>query len=757
MLSNRRRFRFGVLTSALLLGAAACKDKATAPPVATGISVVGSSTVTALVGDAQTIKVVVTDADAKPMVSAAVTFKVVDGGGTIAPANVLTTLAGEASTVWTLGSTTGLQRVQAQVAGVATVITFVATALPGTPASVAAAAGDKQTATAGSTLATQPAVVVKDRFGNPVSGISVFFTVTSGGGAVTTSGATTTAAGIATATGWRLGATAGANTLTALALTNGASGNPVIFSATGVPGTASTMTANSATSLTSTVGTSITPPLPSVKIVDAGGNPVSGAAVTFTASAGSTAAGAIKLTDGNGVATVDAWLLGPVAQNYTLTATSGALTPVVFTATARPSVPARLTLVAGDGQTTVNGRSVIIPPSVRLTDGFGNPLSGVEVVFEVTAGAGSAFGRKPVTDANGVAEVGGWTLGDNAGTNTLTATVTTNANVAGNPMTFTATATAGPPASVTIVAGNGQSVLVGSVLATAPSVVVKDNRGNPVSAVPVAFLVATGGGTITGSSPSTNAAGIATVGSWTLGSLVGAQTLIARVSGLSDITFTATGIASSPATATALSVVDLGTFPLNSLAAPLPSVVVRDAVGNPVSGATVTFTAETGSSSVLTGGIQITALDGTATLGTWNVGNIAGATLRVRAFVTGLNQNGNEPLFTARTQSVQVSAMTLAPGSAQTQTVATNTAVPILPAIKLTDANGNPVSGAQVQFVVQSGNGTLIGPALITTNVNGIATVGGWVTGGTSNIQIAMTVILTSNTAISYTFLVNIP
>ncbi len=740
------------LCGGLLLGASACKDTV-APPTAASIAAVGSPSITAIVGDVQTIRILVVDANGKPFVGGAVTFNVVDGGGSIVPASTLTSASGEAAATWTLGSTTGIQRAQAQVAGLTGAVSFVATALPAAPASVAVSAGDNQTATSGSTLPTQPAVVVKDKFGNPVQGISVFFTVTAGGGSVAASGSTTSAAGIATANGWKLGTTAGPNRLTALALTNGATGNPVVFTANAVAGAAVSVSANSSASLVGTVGTAVSP-LPSVRVTDAGGNPVSGAQVTFTASSGATISGAIKLTDANGLATVDGWTLGSAARNYAVTATSGALTPVVFTAAAQPGAPAIVTVNAGAGQSAVVGRPVAIEPSVTVTDGFQNPVPGVEVVYDVTAGGGSATGRRPITNASGVAQVGGWVLGDNLGSNTLSATVTSTTSIANNPISFVATATAGPPTSLVFTTGSGQSGIVGSVIATPPSVTVRDARNNPVSGAAVTFLTATGSGSVTGANATTNANGVATVGSWTLGLSVGAQTLIARVAGVPDASITATGLAVTPASVVALTATDLGTVPISAVATPAPSVKVLDASGNPVFGSTVTFTPEAGQSSILTGAVQVTAADGIATLGSWNVGTLAGVTLRVRAFVTGLNLNGAEPVFTVRTGSGSPSIMNLAPGAQKSQPGVASTAVGILPSVRVTDVSGNPIAGLQVNFV-ESG-GVVTGAAQF-TDANGVAQVGSWVLPAGTNVTHTMTAYLSVNATIQFPFSVVVP
>ena len=60
---------------------------------------------------------------------------------------------------------------------------FIITA--GSAASIDVNAGNNQSATAGSTVATLPSVIVKDSNGNPVSGAAVTFAVAPGGGSIT--------------------------------------------------------------------------------------------------------------------------------------------------------------------------------------------------------------------------------------------------------------------------------------------------------------------------------------------------------------------------------------------------------------------------------------------------------------------------------------------------------------------------------------------------------------------------------------------
>jgi hypothetical protein len=79
----------------------------------------------------------------------------------------------------------------------------------------------------------------------------------------------------------------------------------------------------------------------------------------------------------------------------------------------------------------------------------------------------------------------------------------------------------------------------GASVTELPSVLIRDQNGTPEAGVPVTFSVTAGGGTLTGGTATTNASGIATVGSWTLGPGDGANTLTASSGSLSTVVFTA--------------------------------------------------------------------------------------------------------------------------------------------------------------------------------------------------------------------------
>jgi hypothetical protein len=103
----------------------------------------------------------------------------------------------------------------------------------------------------------------------------------------------------------------------------------------------------------------------------------------------------------------------------------------------------------------------------------------------------------------------------------------------------------GPGLSPTSISANSpttQTASLGTAVAAPPSVIVRDQNGSPLEGASVTFAVTGGGGSVTGASGVTNASGVATVGSWTLGNAVGANTLTASSGNLPSVTFTANGV-----------------------------------------------------------------------------------------------------------------------------------------------------------------------------------------------------------------------
>ncbi len=341
---------------------------------------------------------------------------------------------------------------------------------------------------------------------------------------------------------------------------------------------------------------------PAVQVQDANGNPVAtqGVGVTVTIAtgpAGASLAPQSATTDATGLARFTGLTLSGPPGSYTLTFASGTLRTVTSGPIALAAGTAtQIALQAGNNQTVAAGTAVPIPPAVIVKDASGNPVAGVAVTFAVAPGNGTITGPNQTTDANGIARVGSWTLATTAGANTLTATA---AGLTGSPVTFTATGTAGSAGSIAISAGDQQTATVNTAVATPPAVIVKDQFGNPVAGAAVTFAIALGQGGITGAAQTTNASGIARVGSWTLGRAAGTNTLTATSTGVngSPVTFTATAIAGA-ATSIAVSAGNNQSAAVGTAVATPPAVIVQDQFNNPVAGVAVTFAPAAGSGSV---------------------------------------------------------------------------------------------------------------------------------------------------------------
>jgi alpha-tubulin suppressor-like RCC1 family protein len=217
-------------------------------------------------------------------------------------------------------------------------------------------------------------------------------------------------------------------------------------------------------------------------------------------------------------------------------------------------IPTQIAVNAGDNQSVPIGTAVPIKPSVIVRDMAGNPVSGVSVTFAIGGGGGSLTGASQVTNAQGVATVGSWTLGSTPGTNNNTLTATST-GLSGSPIAFLATARA-IPTQMAILAGNNQTSTTGAFTPIAPAVIVRDVVNLPVEGVSVTFAVTSGGGTVVGAVQTTNAQGVATVGGWVLGPNVGLNnnTLSATAPGLSGspLSFTASTQAPDPEPAATL-------------------------------------------------------------------------------------------------------------------------------------------------------------------------------------------------------------
>ena len=384
-----------------------------------------------------------------------------------------------------------------------------------------------------------------------------------------------------------------------------------------VPGPPAHMLRVTSESVIGAAGVALATP-PAVKVTDESGNGITGFAVTFAVvTGGGSVTGGATTTNANGVASPASWILGTTAGSNTITATGAGLpeSPMTFTAIGNPGPAATIAANSATSLTGTAGGLVATLPSVKVSDAFGNAVPGVTVVFAPTSGSGSVSGGNAATNSSGIATVGEWRLGTTSGNQTLEATLS---GASGSPVTFTAVAAAPVPSSMVIVEGNGQTAVTLSAVSVAPAVRITDPAGVPVPGVTVTFAVTGGGGSISGASATTNADGVATLGSWILGPSPGENAVSASALSLTSVTFTATAVAPTPV---AISIV-AGQNQTSAAGAPVPvppSVKVTDDQGRGVPGIAVTFSITSGGGSI-TGGNAVTNSSGIATVGSWILG-----------------------------------------------------------------------------------------------------------------------------------------
>jgi len=317
-----------------------------------------------------------------------------------------------------------------------------------------------------------------------------------------------------------------------------------------------------------------------------------------------------------GVASVDAsglvHAVGPGVTTVTATAEGIQGHAVVLVS----GPPATIALEAGDAQTAAVNAPVPIAPSVKVTDAGGNPVKGETVVFAVTSGGGLVINPSSVvTNVAGVATLPGWTLGPTPGVNTMTAAAAT-AGVTGNPVTFTATSTVGPPsASQSTVAASPASIVPSSGQSFSTiTVTVKDSAGSTIAGATVVLAATGSSNALTQPTAVTNNQGRAT--GFISSSIAETKTISAIVNGTVNVVQTTTvdvsigapaGLSVSSQPAGAVS---------NGVFTGQPVVDIRDGFGNRVLTATdpVTVTLAGGNGTLISASsMTVNAVAGQAT------------------------------------------------------------------------------------------------------------------------------------------------
>jgi protocatechuate 3,4-dioxygenase beta subunit len=315
-----------------------------------------------------------------------------------------------------------------------TVELYLTNTASGLAASIAASGAASQEATVNSQYAQPLQAQVLDANGKPVQGATVTFSIATGptgasasflgGGGQTT--ATTKSDGLATSP--PLVANASPGRFTAAASTTDL-GTAATFSLVN-HAAANKLAATAPLGQTATVGRQFALPL-RARVLDATGQPIEGASVTFTLPAAASGAGASfpggsnqasALTDSSGQASSPPLTANATAGRFTATAAvTGIATALSYPLENLAGVPATITAGAADGETTPAGTRFPIRLAVTVKDANSNPVAGATVTFTAPAhGASGRFakGRRIVrvkTNAKGIAIGPTFTANDTAG------------------------------------------------------------------------------------------------------------------------------------------------------------------------------------------------------------------------------------------------------------------------------------------------------------------------------------------------------
>ena len=465
-----------------LLAALGCGGGDLVLPTDTGPTSVDASAGTGQTGTvgkplADPIAVKVTDRQGQAVAAVRVAFAT-DGaaGSSVSPDTVLTDAAGLATAQWVLGSTAGSQTATATVVGLSLSEGFTATATSGAAKTIAIVTGDNQNAPAGTGLPEPLVVLVTDQFGNPVQGVEVSWTATTG--TVDPASVTTGAKGQA-ATQRVLGPTAGSQEATANA--NGLDGSPVTFTHVATAGSASSLRLVSGNNQNAAAGAALAQPLV-VRLTDGDGNPIAGSPVSWVVGTGGGSIAPSGDTDVDGKASA-VFTLGPAAGANTVNAVVSGVGVVTFTATAGGGGG------GGPGPSDVNSTVSASPSSIQA--GSGTATITVTVLDESgVAVAGASVRLSASGSGNTLTQPAGGTAADGTTTGTLSsrvpgskvirATINDNIQVA---QTAEVVVTIAPATTLTLVAGDGQTADAGSAVRVRPQVRVTDELRLPSSPV----------------------------------------------------------------------------------------------------------------------------------------------------------------------------------------------------------------------------------------------------------------------------------
>lgn len=572
---------------------------------------------------------------------------------------------------------------------------FSLTNLAGPPSSVEATSGRLQSAQVGTQFSEPLVVTVRDVGGNVLPNIAVTLTVPSSGASATLAPAgpyTTDASGRVT-----VNAIANAVNGSFSATASVAGIESASFPLTNLQAPPGTLTISRGSPQSAGVELVFGTPL-EVIVRDAGGTPINDAPVAFYPIAGSNGAsaelsGETVRTNASGVANVTA-TANTITGSYQIRAVALSGGTQTFELTNIPGTATNIEAALGAQQSTQINSYFSEPLRVRVVDRLGNGIPNIDVTFQAPVSGPSATlspGGARTTNEQGYTSV-------TAAANSIAGSYFISARVQGvaSPAAFSLENVQEATPTIVASAGSEQSVEVANLFPQVLQVAVRDGRNAPIPNVTVFFTPPATGASVTLSAPTavTDAQGLASVRA-TANTVAGVYQVEATAPGISAGTtaiFNLTNRAGAAASITA----DPGTTPQSSrinIAFPNPlRVTVADSHGNPVTGATVTYTApSSGASTQLSSSTNVTDSSGKALVTA--VANGASGNYAVTASTSGPSSPATFNLTNvagppATIEILSGNAQTVAVGAAFSQLIVT-----------VRDGSGNRLPGQTLTFL----------------------------------------------------------
>jgi hypothetical protein len=576
----------------------------------------------------------------------------------------------------------------------------------------------------GSSIAPAVTVSIEDANGNVVTTATNSVTI-----AIGTNPSAGTLAGTATVT-----AVNGVATFSGLSINNSGSGYTLTVSATGL--TSATSTAfnvfGPATKLAFTVqptnvaaGSSITPAV-AVSIEDAQGNVVASATTQITVAigtnpSGGTLAGTFSVAAVSGVATFSNLSINRAGTGYTLAASATGLTGATSnTFNVLVGAAAKLAFTVQPSNVTA-GSSIAPAVTVSVEDGQGNVVTtatnSVSIAIGTNPSSGTLSGTTPVSAVAGVATFSNLSI-NRAGTGyTLAASATGLTGATSSSLNVTAGAAS--KLAFTIQPSN---VAAGSSITPAVAVSVEDSLGNVVPAATNSVTIAIGtnpaSGTLSGTTPVSAVAGVATFSNLSIDKVGTAYTLAASATGLTGVTSSSFNVTAGAASKLAFTVQPSNVTAGSSIA-PAVTVSVEDSQGNVVTTAANSVTIAIGtnpSSGTLSGTTPVSAVAGVATFSNLSI-NKVGTGYTLAASATGLTG------ATSNTFNVLVGAAAKLAFTVQPSNVTAGSSIAPAVTVSVEDGQGNVVTTATNSVSIAIGTNPSSGTLSGTTPVSAVAGV----------------------------------